>query len=589
MLGSLRLACMAAGLAAFLGTSQAATIRHDFTVGWVTANPDGAFDRPTIGVNGQWPLPLISANVGDRLILNVHNDLGNASTSIHFHGLFQNGTNYMDGAVGVTQCAIPPGSSFVYDFKFDQPGTYWYHAHNDGQYPEGLRGPVVVHDPNGPYEGKYDEEVVITLSDWYHQPVQTLLKQFISVENPTGAEPVPQAALMNDTQNLQVNVKPGQTYLVRLVNIGAFAAHYIWFEGHEMRVVEVDGVWVDEAPAERLYITAAQRYSVLITTKADASQNFAIVSAMDEELFDVIPDDQNSNVTGWLVYDSAKPLPKPLDVDELDAFDDFTLRPVDRQGLFPEPDMSITLDVKMDNLGDGANYAFFNDLTYVAPKVPSLYSALTVGKEHAANPKVYGTNTISHVLNHNEVIQIVLNNGDDGTHPFHLHGHNFQLVHRSEEDAGVFIDDESVKLPEVPMRRDTVMVRGNGNLVIRFRADNPGVWLFHCHIEWHMDQGLIATIIEAPAQIQALSIPGDHLAACDAGKAPSRGNAAGNTKDVLDLTGENRPPPPLPEGFTAKGYIALIASCVSAFIGLGTIAWYGTIGMGKKDEGEESR
>lgn len=105
------------GILAFVSSGSAAVLRQDFTVGWVTANPDGAFDRPTIGVNGQWPLPLISATVGDRLILNVHNELGNASTSLHFHGLFQNGTNYMDGAVGVTQCAIAPGSSFTYDIK----------------------------------------------------------------------------------------------------------------------------------------------------------------------------------------------------------------------------------------------------------------------------------------------------------------------------------------------------------------------------------------------------------------------------------------------------------------------------------------
>ena len=105
------------GLLALASAATAATLRQDFRVGWVTANPDGAFDRPTIGVNGQWPLPLISATVGDRLILNVHNDLGNASTSIHVHGLFQNGTNYMDGAVGVTQCPIAPGSSFTYDIK----------------------------------------------------------------------------------------------------------------------------------------------------------------------------------------------------------------------------------------------------------------------------------------------------------------------------------------------------------------------------------------------------------------------------------------------------------------------------------------
>ncbi|ROT37827.1 iron transport multicopper oxidase FET3 [Sodiomyces alkalinus F11] len=571
----------------------AATLTQDFTVAWVTANPDGAFQRPTIGINGKWPPPLIRATVGDRLILNVHNNLGNASTSVHFHGLFQNGTNYMDGAVGVTQCAIPPGSSLTYDIKFEQPGTYWYHAHNDGQYPEGFRAPVVVHDPQGPHEGKYDDELIISLSDWYHRPVQSLLQEFISVENPTGAEPVPQAALLNDTQDLQVRVDAGKTYLVRLVNVGAFAAHYFWVEGHEMRVVEVDGVWTQEAaPAQRLYIAPAQRYSVLLTTRERGDENFAMVSAMDEELFDVIPEGQNSNVTGWLVYDDAKPLPRPKTVDRLDAFDDFDLVPVDGLGLLGEPDYSITLDAKMGNLGDGANYAFFNDMTYVAPKVPSLYSALTVGPDHAANPRVYGTNTIPHVLSHNAVIQIVLNNGDDGDHPFHLHGHNFQVIHRSPPDAGVFIEDEGISFPPVPMRRDTVVVQGNGNMVLRFRADNPGVWLFHCHIEWHMEQGLVATFVEAPAELRRKlkdgGIPEDHLAACRAAGVPAEGNAAGNTRDVLDLSGENRAVPPLPEGFTAKGYIAMAGSCVSALLGLASIAWYGTMDMEKKGAGGES-
>lgn len=100
-----------------LGAVQSAHVVRDFTIGWVTANPDGAFDRPTIGVNGQWPIPLITATVGDSLTLNVHNDLGTESTSLHFHGFFQNGTSHMDGAVGVTQCAIPPGESFTYHIK----------------------------------------------------------------------------------------------------------------------------------------------------------------------------------------------------------------------------------------------------------------------------------------------------------------------------------------------------------------------------------------------------------------------------------------------------------------------------------------
>lgn len=94
----------------------AATVSHDFNITWVTTNPDGAFDRPTIGINGKWPIPRIDANVGDRIIINVNNQLGNQSTSLHFHGLFMNGTTQMDGPSQASQCAIPPGSSFTYNF-----------------------------------------------------------------------------------------------------------------------------------------------------------------------------------------------------------------------------------------------------------------------------------------------------------------------------------------------------------------------------------------------------------------------------------------------------------------------------------------
>jgi len=111
------IASIAAVFFALFSQVLSETVERNFTVGWVTANPDGAFDRPTIGVNGEWPIPLIRATVGDTLILNVFNDLGNASTSLHFHGFFQNGTNSMDGPAGVTQCAIPPGESFTYNIK----------------------------------------------------------------------------------------------------------------------------------------------------------------------------------------------------------------------------------------------------------------------------------------------------------------------------------------------------------------------------------------------------------------------------------------------------------------------------------------
>ena len=108
------------------------------------------------------------------------------------------------------------------------------------------------------------------------------MKRFISFANPTGAEPVPDAALMNDTQNLTTMVQPGKTYMFRIINMGAFAAQYLWFEGHTMQIVEVDGIYTEPAEADMLYITVAQRYSVLITTKNDTTTNYAFVGSMDQ-------------------------------------------------------------------------------------------------------------------------------------------------------------------------------------------------------------------------------------------------------------------------------------------------------------------
>ena len=100
---------------------QAKVRTYDFNVGWLITNPDGLYNRTTIGINGRWPLPRIEADVGDRLVINVNNELGNQSTSLHFHGLFMNGTNEMDGVVGVTQCGITSGASFTYNFTVNHP------------------------------------------------------------------------------------------------------------------------------------------------------------------------------------------------------------------------------------------------------------------------------------------------------------------------------------------------------------------------------------------------------------------------------------------------------------------------------------
>jgi iron transport multicopper oxidase len=123
--------------------------------------------------------------------------------------------------------------------------------------------------------------MVLTLSDWYHEQMQILIPPFMSKGNPTGAEPVPQAALMNETQNLTISVEPEKTYLFRVVNMGAFAGQYLWIEGHNMTIVEVDGVYTKPAVAEMIYMSVAQRVSFMVTTKKGETGNFPIVGSMD--------------------------------------------------------------------------------------------------------------------------------------------------------------------------------------------------------------------------------------------------------------------------------------------------------------------
>lgn len=126
---------------------------------------------------------------------------------------------------------------------------------------------------------------MFTLSDWYNDEMVPLMKTFVNLKNPTGAEPVPNAALMNDTQNFTLGVEAGKTYLLRVVNLGAFAGQWFWIEGHNMTIVEVDGVYTEPAETDMIYLTTAQRYSVLVTMKNETDTNYAMIGSMDTVSF----------------------------------------------------------------------------------------------------------------------------------------------------------------------------------------------------------------------------------------------------------------------------------------------------------------
>jgi iron transport multicopper oxidase len=275
--------CVTFLLTLLSSVADAAVVEKNFTISWMKASPDG-FERTVIGINGQWPPPTLYATEGDNIVVHVYNDLKNESTSLHFHGMFQNGTTNMDGSAGVSHCGIPPGSWMTYNFMANQAGTYWYHSHSIGQYPDGLRAPFIIETKEAlPYI--YDEEIIVTLSDWYHDMMEVLMPQFFNIANPTGAEPIPDSNLINDVETFKISIEPGKTYLIRMINVGAFVGQYVWFEGHNFNIVEVDGVFTDPQEADMVYLGVAQRCSILLTAKDTADVNFPFVAAFDEVLY----------------------------------------------------------------------------------------------------------------------------------------------------------------------------------------------------------------------------------------------------------------------------------------------------------------
>ncbi|KAI4794009.1 putative multicopper oxidase, type 1, partial [Aureobasidium sp. EXF-8845] len=258
--------------------------QYNWTLTETELNPDGVF-RPMLLINDQFPGPLIEVNEHDTIRVTVNNQMTN-STSIHWHGLYQNGTNSMDGTVGITGCPIAPQHSFTYEFQVQrQSGSYWYHAHQGNQASDGLVGPLIIHsrDEKQAQQIQYASDRIIMLSDHYHDLSGVLARKYLApdMEN---AEPVPDGALINGrairncndlphrrcdntTRNVgfpTFNLESNRYHRLRIINVGAFAEFQFQIDEHELAVTEVDGTDVHPIKYHRLNINPAQRYSVVV-------------------------------------------------------------------------------------------------------------------------------------------------------------------------------------------------------------------------------------------------------------------------------------------------------------------------------------
>ena len=135
--------------------------------------------------------------------------------------------------------------------------------------------------------------------------------------------------------------------MVRIINVSNFASFFVKFDQHVMNIIEVDGVYTKKQQTDLIYLTGGQRMSVLITAKPNTNQNFAFVGAMDPAMFDHVPHTLDLNATGYLVYDSSKPLPAeaPTFPSYSTTYDDINLVPYDGMPLLQPVSKQITLNV----------------------------------------------------------------------------------------------------------------------------------------------------------------------------------------------------------------------------------------------------
>ncbi|KAJ1669557.1 ferroxidase fet3 [Coemansia sp. RSA 25] len=517
----------------------------DWDITYTTAKPDGKNERRVISINGKWPPPVVYVDVGDTLTINANNKL-DEPTSLHTHGFFQNGTNYYDGAVGATECGIPPDGSYSYKMNITQSGTFWIHSHYMAQYVDGLRTPLISRPAKEHYT--YDEDVVLMLEAWYNRESTDIHDQLLSTSEATRLKPFLPVTLVNSHGGTNVNATklrftPGKKYRLRLLNVSGTGMIRFGIENHMLDVIELDGVDSEIKTVPSIGLSAGQRASVLVTAKDNVDYNYAYHA-------DIFTDMQAGveraelPYMGIVEYAPNAPLIAPLNGKNTtmtwDFFQDIDMVPIEK---LPAPGVSkwIPLEVRTAIYDDRREHMAFNNRTYSLPLVPTLITARTSGYQ-GFFPDVYGFKTYPVILDHLEDVEVAIFNMDTNSHPFHIHGHNFFIITRGSVDKN---PKNRKTAGQYPMRRDTITVPALSYAIIRFRADNPGIWMMHCHMQFHNDQGLAMTFIEAPFQIinSTDPLPDQMLKNCAALGIPTSGNAIG--RDGLDLSNEPHGPFPL--------------------------------------------
>ncbi len=448
------------GQAGVAGT-QAPEMRPDYTlrIAPVTVELDRSHILSTTGYNGIAPGPVLRMREGKPVTVEVINDTDTPEL-VHWHGMLI--PSDVDGTEEEGSPVVPPHGRHRFQLTPGPAGSRWYHSHamamddlHKGAY-SGQFGFVYVEGGGDP--GHYDQELFLALRDW--EPFFTgtmddmdddthdgplLEKPAVMNTDPDGLEVGSVTYSFNDKalgSGDPIRVREGQRLLIHFLNASAIENRRVALAGHKMKVIAMDGNPVPTPQTlDSVFLGAGERVDVVV----EMNQPGVWILGSTEKMV-------RESGLGVVVEYAGQHHP-PQWVDPPRARWDYTI--FGRQGSnSPAPQQNIEL---------------------IFEKIPG-----GAGKFNLwlVNGKPY-PHEREFVLQRSTRYRLTMRNRTDDAHPMHLHRHLWEVIEVNGK-------------PTAGLMKDTVVVPYFGRAVVDFTADQPGLSLFHCHIQQHMDYGFKA-------------------------------------------------------------------------------------------------
>jgi len=414
--------------------------------------------------NDALPGPEIRVRQGDRLRVVVENGL-DEETTVHWHGVRT--PNAMDGVPHLTQAPIAPGESFTYEFDAVDAGTFWYHPHQNStvQVGRGLYGPLIIEEAE---PIRVDRELTWVLDDWRLTKAAAISDDFNNRHDLMHNGRVGNTVTINGRVPESIAVRAGERIRLRLVNAANARIFSLDFADLEPIVIALDGQPVAPYASSDGLVTLgpAMRMDLILDMTDQPGSRTTVVDrfyqGLEYRLLDLAYAETalREGAPDWPVDLPANPLAEP---DLRDA--------IRHEVTFNGGMMGQMVMAKMGgSMGDGATGGMMNMMH--GEGIWFINGKAATG--HVMEPLL--------TLPRDRTCILTMTNATAWHHPIHLHGHSFRVLSR---------DGQPTAHREW---QDTVLMAPREKVEIAFVADNPGDWMFHCHILEHQAAGMMGVI-----------------------------------------------------------------------------------------------